>query len=433
MKLLIVFIILAFVLCAPLTLLHAQGETAVPFLLIPSSPEGNGMGGIIGTTPTENPMAATANPGQLGLMSLNNIASIGFYPVSTTWLPGYTNSDFTYSVIAVNAGIRLNQWKPLPFGLSIGIGYAHISNGLGNINVSYYGSSGISSYTAEEHSNNFTLGIGIEQSIRIGFGLTYKRINSNLLPEGIYTNGNASTFAFDLGLIMDAPVTEIIKEKTGAPLFTFSKTEPIVDIALSSAWNNMGDHFVNYLDPGQGDPLPRYAMIGMSCKAGLVLPIGSAKWEVISLTLARQVEDVLVERFAEVVDSNGNVVAYAPRPRCNSGLGSIQFFNNLLLGEGNSHVTLRKGWQLNLGEFVSLRGGSVHGKTDSYSTDGWGLQLRGLLKLLDEVSPEFSDSPLPMFVLNHVDLRYDHASSAYDDPENPNDGVTYNSISVVVK
>jgi hypothetical protein len=174
-------------------------------------------------------------------------------------------------------------------------------------------------------------------------------------------------------------------------------------------------------------------MIGMSCKAGLVLPIGSAKWEVISLTLARQVEDVLVERFAEVVDSNGNVVAYAPRPRCNSGLGSIQFFNNLLLGEGNSHVTLRKGWQLNLGEFVSLRGGSVHGKTDSYSTDGWGLQLRGLLKLLDEVSPEFSDSPLPMFVLNHVDLRYDHASSAYDDPENPNDGVTYNSISVVVK
>ncbi len=44
----------------------AQG-TAVPFLLITSSPEGNGMGGISGSIQTDNAMSTLANPAHSAL------------------------------------------------------------------------------------------------------------------------------------------------------------------------------------------------------------------------------------------------------------------------------------------------------------------------------------------------------------------------------
>jgi hypothetical protein len=140
-----------------------------------------------------------------------------------------------------------------------------------------------------------------------------------------------------------------------------------------------------------------------------------------------------VERFPAGVDSNFVVIDPGAPPQYKSGTGAIQFFNNVILGEGNNRVTLRKGWQLNLGEILSLRGGSVNGSSESYGTDGWGIRLGGLLKLMDEVFPSFADNRLPVFILNHIDLRYDHASSTYDDPDNLNDGVTFNSVSIIVK
>src|ERR1051326_212686 len=71
---------------------RAQGETAVPFLLIPPSAEGNGMGGIVNATETDRPMGILANPGLLGISSLDHFFLGGLYPSSTTWLPGIPGS-----------------------------------------------------------------------------------------------------------------------------------------------------------------------------------------------------------------------------------------------------------------------------------------------------------------------------------------------------
>jgi len=47
-----------------------QGESAVPFLLITSSPEGNGMGGISSSVVSDNAIAPISNPAQAHVVLL---------------------------------------------------------------------------------------------------------------------------------------------------------------------------------------------------------------------------------------------------------------------------------------------------------------------------------------------------------------------------
>lgn len=50
-----------------------QGEAALPFLLIHSSPEGNGWGNVAVAVVSENPINTITNPAQLGWFSLRGI------------------------------------------------------------------------------------------------------------------------------------------------------------------------------------------------------------------------------------------------------------------------------------------------------------------------------------------------------------------------
>jgi hypothetical protein len=414
---------------------NGQGETAVPFLLIPASPEGNGMGGIVGSTISENPMATVANPGQLGMISLDHYFIGGFYPSSTTWFPGSQVSDLRYTTTAFNAGLNLSSLTSLPFELSIGFGYSHVGFDLGTF-VATNGTGGqLSSFNAEDNSNNWSVGIGIDYFIKMGIGYTNKNVASNLAPfnvQGQGRQGVASVTTYDIGLIAQVPVAKILDQLSGNPITFFGSAEPVFDISFGYARRNLGNAFVTYIDAANSDPLPRNAMVGLSYKVGFTLPRTTA-WEIFSFTLARESEDILVQRFPPPRDSSGTVIGNPPRPEYIDGNGAIQFINNVVLGEGNGRVTLRKGWQVNFGELFLLRGGSVNGRGVSYITSGYGLRLGGVLKAFKEFIPSFSNSPVTNFILSHIDIRYDHASSEYDDRNNPNDGVTYNGLSLLVK
>src|SRR5260221_11101090 len=99
----------------------AQGEAALRYLLIPPSPQGDGMGGIIGSTISDDPLATLANPGQLGVASLDHYFSASYFPSATAWLPAFQVADLTYRSSALNAGVRLNRFISLPFELSAGV------------------------------------------------------------------------------------------------------------------------------------------------------------------------------------------------------------------------------------------------------------------------------------------------------------------------
>ena len=64
----------------------AQGEAAVPFLLLQPSPSLSAMGQTGASLPTEGPFGFLWNPAQLGYTSQTNNLSFIFYPTSTYWI-----------------------------------------------------------------------------------------------------------------------------------------------------------------------------------------------------------------------------------------------------------------------------------------------------------------------------------------------------------
>lgn len=56
-----------------------QGETAVPFLMIPNSVEGNGMGGIAASLVSDDAISTISNPAQLGIFSMDNFFNASTY------------------------------------------------------------------------------------------------------------------------------------------------------------------------------------------------------------------------------------------------------------------------------------------------------------------------------------------------------------------
>jgi hypothetical protein len=415
---------------------RAQGESALPFLVTPSSPEGNGMGGIVGATPTDHPMGILENPGQLGMTALDHYFLVGFYPSSTEWLPGFGNPDITYSASAFSAGLNLKKVIPVPIDLSVGVAYSHVSLNYGLFALTGPDPSVLSYFRPEDHSDNWSFGIGAEYYIKLGLGYTHKSVESNLAPFNVQGQGRqavADVSTYDWGAIAQIPVTRIIEQLSGTPVIFWERVHPSLDITVGYARRNLGDDFVTYIDPAQADPFPRTAMLGMSYRGGFTLPFRSTSWEVLSFTLAREAEDLLVQRFPAPVDSNGIPTGEPPLPQYVGGSGAIQFFNNVIWGEGNGHITLRKGWQIGFGEFLQIRGGSVGGRGVSYTTTGYGLRLAPLLKLIALLSPATADSPVGGFILAHLDVGFDHASYTYDDLSNPNNGVTFNGLSVLIK
>ena len=94
---------------------------------------------------------------------------------------------------------------------------------------------------------------------------------------------------------------------------------------------------------------------------------------------------------------------------------------------------MRKGWQVNAGEVFYIRKGSFIGPGWSYSTDGFGFRLRGVLNLIESLDPSVAASPVFSFVNSHLDIRFDHSSEGSQDPFSPRNGTTYNGLNLVLK
>jgi hypothetical protein len=400
----------------------AQGETGVPFLLIPSSVEGNGMAGISASVPTDNAMSVIANPGQLGLLSMKNLATAGTYAEKTKLLPQWPNGP-TYNTSAINVGLDLTRVTRLPFPVSIGLGYSRVFLDLGEIIVTDPASPGqIGRFDANEKSESFSVGVGFDYVIKGGIGFNFKSIQSNLIPVGAVLKpgagkGNAS--AVDYGVMLQIPITEIVSTSLAEPLELFPKVAPLLGVTMGYARSNLGDE-ISYADPAQRDPLPRNATLGLSVEMGVVWKALSSDWKILSLTWARQVEDVLVKRYP---DGSFEYQGW---------FGDIRPFNNLILGKWGGNVELRKGWQLEVGEIVSVRGGSFTGTGSlNYGTSGYSVRLSGFLKLIEAMNRPSVAGTWLGFVKDHIDLQYH--SSSYSGEYSTVSGTSFKGINLVIK
>lgn len=399
-----------------------QGESAVPFLLIGSSPEGNGMGGSSATTPTTDALATISNPGQLGLFSLRDEFNAGTFAPRTDWLPQFGIRGLNYGATAINAGYNFAELLSLPFSLSAGLGYSRTSINLGTFVVTMPGSpTFLGTFNSNESSEAFSAAIGVEYFARLGIGFNFKRIESNLSPTGIGQpagTGSAHAPATDFGLLLDVPIAGIISEIAQTRLEIATDISPFLDLSFAYVESNVGGTIV-YADAAQPDPLPRTVTAGLSFEVGLHSTAGSSHWKLASFRLARQADDLLVVRKPD------GSFDYQ------SGLGDIQFVDNVILGKLNPRAAIRKGWQLQVAEVFYLRRGSSDNQGLAYSTSGYSICLAGFLKLLGTVSPELGKDSWIGFAAEHFDLQYH--SSKYEGTGSPILGTTFASLNLVVR
>ncbi len=399
-----------------------QGESAVPFLLITPSIDGNGMGGMGVSVGSDNATSSILNPGQLGLFSLHSSFNVSVYTPKTQWLPQFHLSDLQYEAWGINAALKVNDLADLPFRLGVGIGYSKVNIDLGTfVLTSSSGPGVLGRFTSYETSANLTIGLGFEYVIRAALGVTFKSVDSHLSPIGTELEagtGSAKPHARDIGLMAVVPVPDVVEAVSGTTLELVPSLKPLFDIGFGFARCNTGDPVV-YADVSQADPLPRKSAIGTYIELGLSTTVLSPAWKPLTFMIAHEAEDVLVTRRPD------GTWEYQ------TGLGDISFVDNVLLGKSSPNVWLRRGWQLQVCEVLYLRGGSVEGPGLRYDTKGYTLCLGGVFKMIMALSPEMREAGWFRILADLLDFQY--ASADYSGPASTMNGTSFRGISLVLR
>jgi hypothetical protein len=388
--------------------------TAVPFLLISPSPEANGQGCTSVSRISDDPYAIYFNPAHLGLSSTQSNAMFSFYPSKTMWLPGLGLNDLTYNALVLCGGTNLEEYLSIP--LSVGVAYTRVDLNLGTFNrTSSTGPQIVGTFNGEEHNDAFSLGVGLDIGVKLAMGITFRRVESNLGNSGAgqeQGSGSASAWSRDYGFIINVPIVDLTCKKSEL----MTGIAPIFDLSFGSALTNVGGK-MTYIDKAQADPLPRNISIGTTLEIGFKFTRTDHK--LLSFTWSRQSDNLLVGR-----DNLGSFYR--------EGYGDVDFFKNLVQGKRTETIDLSQGWQIGFAEILYIRGGSFVGTGNrSFTTEGLGLRLSGIFKLLQDIEAEKSSELL--YIVEHFDIRYDQSDYETTETGHPLDNTEFSSLSIIVK
>lgn len=229
--------------------LYAQGEAAVPFLLIDPSAKGNGMAGA--------------------MASVTNDASANFYNpaclVRTKWISADLNHinwspefNFHYDQTSVAFSI--------PEVGSFGISYCRFD----------LGENVLTDETGEElgtfNSNEWALSLGhaYRFSKYLALGMNFRLIQSNLTDFKVRVgseqgNGEDTAYAFDFGLLVENVLSKscYYDRKLHKIFSNWFIHRPPPGLSVGLSISNIGPD-IKYIDADQADPLPQNFRLGIS-------------------------------------------------------------------------------------------------------------------------------------------------------------------------
>lgn len=228
------------VLFVPQTL-HAQGESAVPFLLISPNSRSSGIGEA-GTGTVDDASAIFWNPAALAFLKGQEISI-----THANWLPQFHQSDLFYDYLNYRQDIE-------EIGGTIGASVTYLN--LGEfIRTNSSGPQEIGRFKAFEFA--VTAGYATKVFDDLGLGLNVRYIHSALSPIGTENEqgtGIARTVSFDIATMYRPTNLEI-------PLLGNIGDAFSAGVNLS----NMGPK-VTYIDAAQADPLPTNLRVGLGFK-----------------------------------------------------------------------------------------------------------------------------------------------------------------------
>jgi hypothetical protein len=312
----IAFIIIALLFVLTHYKSFAQGEAAVPFLLLNPSPSLSAMGATGTALPTEDPFGFLWNPAQLGLTSQTNNLSFIFYPSKLEWIPTF-NLDLELKAIALNAGYNFKDL--IGFPLSFGFGYSNPEFDFGTFVRTDENGNILGEFEAKDYYNAYSFGLGVDYFVQLSVGYTIKDVTSILSdqPTGEEQgSGKAETTVNDFGILLNVPVTKLIDDKMQVQLDENLFAQPKFNFSLGYSKSNIGDE-ISYIDSAQADPLPRTDRLGYGISAGFDLVTNDFKINAFNISFTVEADEILIKR-----DSTGS--------EYQSTLSDLNFSKNII-------------------------------------------------------------------------------------------------------
>ncbi|MGA9117420.1 MAG: PorV/PorQ family protein [Bacteroidota bacterium] len=215
----------------------AQGESAVPFLLIAPNSRASGMGEAA-TGSVDDASAIFWNPGALAFLDGQEVSI-----THANWLPQFQQSDLFYDYL--NYRVKMDE-----IGGVLGASVTYLNLGK-FVRTLSSGPEPVDEFKAFEVAG--TLGYSTLAFDDLGIGLNLRVIHSALSPIGTEQeqgSGKATTVSFDIGLMYRPQALEVPGIGDIGKAFSFG-------FNLS----NLGPK-VKYIDADQADPLPTNLRIG---------------------------------------------------------------------------------------------------------------------------------------------------------------------------
>jgi len=347
----------------------AISSSACLFLRLVGSAPANGMGGCAVNRVDE--YAPLYNPGASGLFYMNK--SFAFIlPLRSKWAPELaddmhlktwsTGVGFSDDVIDLGFDDKLHY--------SMSISYSKIQVDYGNILRTDDVGNPAGSCSPRDQATHYTLAGGVQYYVRIGLGITRKRIKSDLTGVGAgieVGEGIAESTALDWGVMVELPIREMISLKL--PLSESTSRYLNLDITPSIAYvkANDGDPMV-YVAAAGPDPLPEYSKLGLSLYLGAA--VNEAR--IVSLRLS-------YEKTKDIITESADIKQY--------------------------------GLELNLKSIVNLRAGKYHDEEGhlEYNTYGGGLDLGRVTRWLASAGTLGDTNSLMYRLANRLDINLDYA------------------------
>jgi hypothetical protein len=252
----------------------AQGESAVPFLLIAPNSRAAGIGES-GTGTVDDASAIFWNPGALAFLAGSELSI-----THANWLPQFQQSDLFYDHL--NYRQRIDE-----IGGTIGASVTYLN--LGEFVRTANDPTPLDRWKAYEYA--VTVGYATKASDDLGIGLNLRLIHSSLSPIGAGQEqgaGVATSVSGDIALMYRPAVLNV-------PLIGDLGKKFSLGLDLS----NLGPK-MSYIDRAQADPLPTNLRLGLGYKI--------LEDEFNSLTYSLDFSRLLVRRYLQVTDTSGNII-----------------------------------------------------------------------------------------------------------------------------
>ena len=257
--------VLAILVAGPITL-FAQGESAVPFLLISPNSRYSSIGEA-GVGIADDASAIFWNPAGLAFQEGQELSL-----THANWLPQFQQADLFYEFLTFR-----HHMASLGGTIAASVTYLNLGE---FIRTSSSGPEEIGRFKSFEYA--VTLGYGTKVSSTLGLGVNLRLIHSSLSPLGTEQEegkGIATSIGFDLAALYKPTDLEI-------PLTGLSLRDRL---SIGFNLSNMGPKVV-YIDADQADPLPTNLRLGFGYRV--------IQSEYNNLTAALDFNRLLVRKYA---------------------------------------------------------------------------------------------------------------------------------------